>query len=333
MDKKFIEWVATLSKIYRQTQIKAAVKVNSELISFYFNLGKEISKSNFKKAYGSQFYKKLSEALRKEIPKGTGFSTQNLRYCESFYKYYKKIFQQPVGKLETELITFEKLTLIPWGHHICIIEKCSNDCNKAIFYINKIINNGWSRSILQFQIANNLYEREGKAITNFSIVYHKDEYYNVQQVTRDPYIFNLLEIDELTNETKIKNSMVSNVKETLLELGKGFAFLEQEYRVSVGNRDFYIDLLFYNIPLHCYVVIEVKTDEFEPEYLGQLSLYVSAIDKKVRGKSDNKTIGLLLCKDKNEEIVQYTVDNFKIPLGISSYEFSKLVKKKNKKEI
>ena len=226
-----------------------------------------------------------------------------------------------------------KLSMVPWGHHRFIIDKCKSNTKKAWFYINKIIENGWSRSTLDLYISSNLYEREGKAITNFEITLPKEESDHIQQLTKDPYCFDFFEARDDYNEKEIKDTLVRNIKRVLLELGTGFAFVGQEYRIIVGESEFYIDLLFYNIPLHSYVVIEVKSTKFKPEYLGQLGLYVSAVDHNIKNDKDGKTIGLLICKEKDNVVAQYSLENFSIPLGISSFELSKLLPEEYKSSL
>lgn len=332
MKQEFVEWVASLSKKYKQSQIKASIRVNLELLKFYFELGKEINESNFKKEYGNRFFIKLSDQLKKTIPNSSCFSTRNLRYVESFYILYKKILQQLVAKLDANGSSIEeklsqqlveKMSMVPWGHHTVLIDKCINNPEKALFYINRTIEHNWSRNVLSVQLSTNLYEREGKAINNFDSLELKENSDLVKQLTKDPYNFDFLEMSEDFKEKELKESLVTNIRKLLLELGSGFAFVGQEYRLFVGQSEFYVDLLFYNIPLHAYVVIEIKTTSFKPDYLGQLGLYVSAVNHNIKGESDNKTIGLLICKDKDNVVAQYSLENYGIPLGISSFELNK----------
>ena len=341
MKLQFNEWVAEISQKYKQSQIKAAYRVNSELIHYYFELGKEINESQFKNEYGSGFFTKLSNELKKKLPNVSGFSVRNLAYIESFYILYRKILQQVVAKfkntkvgdnelfpLNTDSLVFEKMSLVPWGHHTIIINSFKNNPDEAWFYINKIIENNWSRSSLENYIKANLYEREGKSINNFSTTLIEAPTTSVTQISKDPFYFDFAELREDYDEKELKKSLVNHIREFLLELGTGFAFVGQEYRIHVGESDFYIDLLFYNITLHAYVVIEIKTTSFKPEYLGQLNFYVSAVNRDIKGENDGKTIGLLICKDKDGTVVKYSLDNYDVPLGISSYDLSNLVPNK-----
>ena len=335
MKLQFNEWVATLSQKYKQSQIKAAYKVNSELIKFYFELGKEINDSNFKKEYGSSFFTKLSDELKKKIPNTSGFSPQNLRYIESFYILYRKIFQQVVGKFEnihnnlTEISPndpiIERMFLVPWGHHTIIINNFKDEPMKAWFYIDKIIQNNWSRSMLENYIDAHLYEREGKSTNNFLTTLIEAPPSSIAQLSKDPFYFDFAELRDDYDEKELKKSLIDHMKKLLLELGTGFAFVDQEYRIHVGESDFYLDLLFYHIPLHAYVVLEIKTTKFKPEYLGQLNFYVAAINRDIKGKNDSKTIGLLICRNKDGIVAKYSMDNYEVPLGVSTYDLSKII--------
>ena len=252
--KEFKNWVSEISQKYKASQIKAAIKVNSEMLGFYFDLGKEISSTSFKAEYGSKFYENLSNELTANLPDVKGFSPRNLRYIEHFYTMYK-------GEIEIMPQLVAKLFMIPWSHHRCIIDKC-NDVKEAIFFVNKIIENNWSRSILLTFLDTDLYEREGKAITNFTTQLSKVEGGMAQQITKDPYNFNFLTITEKYNEKELKDGLLDNIQRFLLELGSGFAFVGRESRLLVGSTELYTDLLFYNIKIHAYVVIEVKNRKF-----------------------------------------------------------------------
>lgn len=315
--KEFKNWVSQISIRYRNSQIKAAIRVNNEMLYFYFELGKEIAYTSFKATYGSKFYDNLSKELIANLPDVSGLSPVNLRYMEKFYTLYKdsiQIFPQLV----------EQLFSIPWGHHRYIIDKCKN-VEEALFFVNKTLENNWSRDVLLNFLDTDLYKRQGKAITNFSAQLPLIESDLAQQVTKDPYNFDFLTIREKYDEKELKEALTLNIQNFLLELGNGFAFVGKEYRLLVGESELYTDLLFYNIKLHAYVVIEVKTRKFKPEDLGQLSAYVASVNHLLKTENDNETIGLLICKDKDEVVAKYTLENYNIPLGISSYELSKLI--------
>ena len=338
MELKFDEWVSSLSQKYKRSQIKAAYRVNSELLRFYFELGKEISNSSFKKRYGAKFYIKLSDELKKRLPNSSGFSARNLSYIESFYILYRKILQQLVAKLNMAIDSkneamlmegnnhcIERMVLVPWGHYTILLSRFKNDANAAWFYINKIIENNWSRSSLENHIKARLHTREGRSINNFNATLSDASAYSLSQISKDPFYFDFAELREDYDEKELKKTLVDHIRKFLIELGTGFAFVGQESRIHVGESDFYIDLLFYHYRLHSFVVLEIKTTKFKPEYLGQLNFYVAAIDRDVKGQTDGKTIGLLLCRDKDGAVAKYSLDNYDAPLGVSSYDISNLI--------
>ena len=356
MEQKFAEWVAALSKKYRQAQVKAHVRVNSTLIEFYFELGKEITQTSFKNTYGSKFYEKLSKELKEKNPQSGGFAPRNLRYIESFYTLYSKILPQVVAKFKNDLVShnalqeissnekfdgdnnlsvqiLNSLSRVPWGHHRSIIDTAKGDVEKALFYVFKTIENNWSRSSLDLFISSYLYERQGKSINNFALTLPEENGDLVKELTKDPYVFDFTEMTKDYNEKQLKESVVDRIETSLLEIGKGFAFVGKEYRLDVGESEFYIDLLLYYIPEHFYVVVEFKNTKFKPEYLGQLSFYVTAVDHKLKGEKDNKTVGMLICKDKDNVVAQYSVENYNIPVGISSFELSKYLSEKFKSDL
>ena len=344
MEQKFTEWVAALSKKYRQAQVKGFIRINTELCKIRLDLGKEIQETSFRNKYGKQFFVLLSEEFKRNLPNSQGMSPRNLRYFQSFYILYRKILQQVVAKLipegcsslrslNIEEIIIERLAFIPWGHHTVILDHCSNNADMAWFYILKTIENNWSRSALDFYISSNLYERQGKAINNFTLTLPEENGDLVKELTKDPYVFDFTEMTKDYNEKQLKQSVVDRIETSLLEIGKGFAFVGKEYRLDVGESEFYIDLLLYYIPEHFYVVVEFKNTKFKPEYLGQLSFYVTAVDHKLRGEKDNKTVGMLICKDKDNVVAQYSVENYNIPVGISSFELSKYLTEKFKSDL
>lgn len=256
-----------------------------------------------------------------------------------FLYIYRKIFQQVAEKFKTqsEMSDYDSLVnhifLIPWGHHMLIIDKCSNNINKAWFYVNKTIENNWSRSVLLNFISSGLYEREGKAITNFSTTLPKEEGDLAKQLIKDPYCFDFIEVRDDYNEKELKDALVNNIKDFLIELGKGFAYLGREYRLEVGDSTVSLDMLFYNTQIHAYVVVEVKITKFTSEFIGQLGTYVAIVDDVLRTNRDDKTIGILICKEKNDVLVKYSLSASSEPLGISSYDFNKLILEKFKSSL
>lgn len=333
LDKDYIQWVKELSLRYRKSQIKAAVKVNQEMLHFYWELGKDITEKNAVNKYGSKFYSVLSSDLRKVLPNVDGFSASSIRYAKRFYTTYNQLFkelpevgskvdenlQQLAEDLEIELFS------IPWGHHMLLIDKCSDNPQKSLFFVRQTIENGWSRVMLLNFLATDLYERSGKALTNFKRTLPEETSDLAQEITKDPYNFAFTGITGRYNEKKLKDALLSNITQFLIELGTGFAYVGKEYRLQIDNKERFIDLLFYNLNLSCYFVIEVKIGEFDFADAGQLGGYVVACNHLLRKEGrDNPTIGLLVCKQKSNLLAQYSLEASSQPIGISEYELSKL---------
>jgi predicted nuclease of restriction endonuclease-like (RecB) superfamily len=350
-NEQYFRWISDLKQKIQQSQIKAAIQVNSALIEMYWDLGKEISERSFENTYGSGFLKQLSSDLLNEFPEIKGFSLSNIKYVKSFYLFYNQNItksqqlvgefksddnsnlQQAAGKFKSggnqnrQQLVGEfphKLFLIPWGHHIQIFTKCKN-VTEALFYINKTIENGWSRAVLLNMISGNLYQSQGKAVTNFSKTLPDYDSELVKQTFKDPYIFDFLNITENFKERELENALIDNIQKFLIELGNGFAFVGKQVEMKVGNQSFFLDLLFYHIKLKRYVVIELKSGEFEPEHAGKLNFYVTSVDKQLRDENDNATVGLIICKTKDDIIAEYSLTDLHKPLGISSYELRKIL--------
>ena len=315
-------WIKEVSNRYKACQIKAAVSVNRELISFYWSLGKDIIVKQAETKWGSGFYKKLSSDLKNIFPNNSGFSIRNLHYISSFYSLYHQSINVP--QLVAEL-TEEELFSVPWGHHRLIMDRCKGDGTMAAFFVKKIIQNNWSRSVLLNFLDTNLYERQGKAISNFEYSLPAFQSDLAQEMTKDPYNFDFLTIREDYNEKQLKDALVENVIKFLMELGKGFAFVGREYPLPIEGTEEYIDLLFYHLWLHCYVVVEVKVKAFNTRDIGQTATYVAIADDLIRKEGDNKTIGLIICKSKNDVLAKYAVGTSNEPIGISEYELSNLL--------
>lgn len=348
-NEQYFRWISDLKQRIQQSQIKAAIQVNSALIEMYWDLGKEISERSFENTYGSGFLKQLSSDLLNEFPEIKGFSLSNIKYIKSFYLFYNQNLtksqqlvgefksddnlnlQQVAGEIENNQNRYQganefpqKLFLTPWGHHIQIFTKCKN-IQEAIFYINKTIENGWSRAVLLNMISGNLYQSQGKAITNFSKTLPNYDSELVKQTLKDPYVFDFLNISENFKERELENALIDNIQKFLIELGNGFAFVGKQVEMKVGNQSFFLDLLFYHIKLKRYVVIELKSGEFEPEHAGKLNFYVTSVDKQLRDENDNATVGLIICKTKDDIIAEYSLTDLHKPLGISSYELRKIL--------
>lgn len=340
VDNEYISWIKEIKdKIYR-LQIKASIAVNIELLSFYWELGREICEKQSKRNWGDAIIDQLSKDLHSTFPEIKGFSRSNLFYVKKWYLFYSEriIIQQAVGQtsLPANIDTIEKVQQlvgqIPWGHNILIMTKIK-DIHEAIFYANETLVNGWSRAVLRMQIETDLYSRQGRATTNFVATLPKYQSDLANQTLKDPYIFDILTLKKEADERSIENQLTKHITKFLLELGAGFAFVGRQYKVQLSEKERFIDLLFYHLKLRCYVVIELKADEFEAEYAGKLALYVSAIDNTLRTENDNPTIGLILCKKRDKIEAEYLLNVFKQPIGIAEYEFSKALPNRLKSEL
>lgn len=336
LDSDYLDWVKELSARYRKSQIKAAVKVNQEMLRFYWELGKDIVKLNAENKYGSNFYTVISTDLKRLVPNASGLSPSNIRYAKRFFELYSSTytnFQQLAEKSETNLSLSEKMLTdlfsVPWGHHMLLIDKCSDNTQKALFFIHQTVENGWSRATLLNFLSSDLYERQGKAITKFKNTLPDVTSDLAQELTKDPYDFAFTGITGRYNERLLKDKLLNNITNFLVELGTGFAYVGKEYRLQVGEREQFIDLLFYNLQLSCYVVIEVKIGKFEFADIGQLGGYVVSCNHILRKEGrDNPTIGLLICKEKDKIQAQYALESSSQPIGISEYELERFYPEK-----
>lgn len=333
-DKKYKNWISDISSKFKRSQIKAASKVNEEMLKFYWELGRDIETIKPKNIYGSKFYERLSNDLTKELPEVKSFSPRNLRYMNEFYLLYSEalILQQDAAKLKDSnlqqlVANFETEIIfrIPWGHHICILGKCKDDMKKALFFVGKTLENNWSRAVLLNFLDTNLYEREGNAISNFKRALPVEKGDLAQAITKDPYNFDFLSLRQNYNEKELKDALMDNIQSFLMELGTGFAFVGREYRLAVGQTEQFIDMLFYNISMHCYVVVEVKVREFTPADIGQTGTYVEAVNRILCKEGDGPTIGVLICKTKDNVLAKYAVNSSNEPIGISEYMLEKVM--------
>ena len=330
LDNEYKNWLIEVSKQFKKSQIKASMKVNSEMLRFYWEIGKGIDNLKDKYNWGSKFYKKISDDLTKLLPNVKSFSPRNVLYMHQFYVLtHKVITPQVVAQLDNNEVTpqlgAQIIFEIPWGHIRLILDKTKANLEKALYYVQKTFENNWSRAVLLNFIDSKLYEREGKAITNFKTTLPEIQGDLAQALTKDPYNFDFLTLNQRFNEKELKDALMDNITKFLLELGNGFAFVGREVRLEVGETEKFIDMLFYNIKLHCYVVLEVKINEFDSSYAGQLSSYVVAVNHQLKGQNDNPTIGLLVCKSLDKVEAQYALEATSQPIGISGYELYKLL--------
>jgi predicted nuclease of restriction endonuclease-like (RecB) superfamily len=301
------DWLRTLKDRIRVAQTRAVVAANRELVLLYWQIGREILERQKQRGWGSKVVHQLALDLKREFPDMKGLSRSNLLYMRAFAQAWphEEFVQAVLGQLS-------------WYHQIALIEKLKSPAERE-WYVRAAIDNGWSRNVLVLQIENRTHERQGAAITNFHHTLPAPQSDLAQQLFKDPYIIDFMTLAEDAAERDLETSLIDHLKDFLLELGKGFAFIGRQYRLEVGGQDFYLDLLFYNTRLHCHVAIELKTDDFKPEYAGKMQFYLAAIDAQLKTERDDPTIGLILCRTKNGVIVEYTLRDATRPIGVAEY--------------
>lgn len=324
--KDYKQWLSEIKQHIRQSQIKAAVRVNTELLRLYWHLGKEIAERRAEAKWGNGFFNTLSRDLKADFPDMQGFSPTNLKYCKRFYLFYSQS-DTIRHQLGDELIS--PIFSIPWRHHIEILTKCRT-IDEALFYVGKTLENGWSRAVLLNFLDARLFETQGKALTNFRKNLPEPMSDLAQQTLKDPYNFDFLTMRENYNERELEDALTTNITRFLLELGSGFAFVGRQVRLEVTGNEYFIDLLFYHLKLRCYTVVELKVTEFKPEYLGQLGFYVTAANRQLKRTEDNPTIGLIICKTKDRVVAEYALEGTNQPLGISQYDLMKVTSEEMK---
>ena len=294
-----------------QARIRAHLSVNKEMISLYWSIGNQILERQKEEGWGSKVIETISKDLRSEFPEMKGLSARNLKYMRKFADEYQ-------DKSSVQ----ETLAQITWYHNITLIEKVKN-IEERKWYIYKTIEHGWSRNILLHQIELDLYSREGKSINNFDIHLPSPQSDLATSIIKDPYNLEFLDIHGKFHERELEEKLIDHIRKFLLELGQGFAFIGNQYHVELEGEDYYMDLVFYHLKLRCYVVIELKAGKFKPEYAGKLNFYLSAVDDILRHKDDKPSIGILLCKDKGEQIkAEYALRDMNKPIGLAEYRLS-----------
>ena len=367
-DAGYVQWIADIKQRFRQSQIKAAVRVNTAMLEFYWSMGRDIVELRSESKWGSGFFNQLSLDLRTAFPEETGFSVTNLKYMKRWYAFYNErvtirhqvgdelgaapnqhkgnelyvINRHQVGdeidaanrqqladekshQFDGGLEMPEIFGRIPWKHHVHIFSKCKT-LDEALFYINRVVEEGWSRSRLESQVAANLFGSQGAAVTNFEHTLPAPQSQLAKEILKDSYHLGFLAMNEEYEEKDMEDALVSNVTQFLLELGKGFSYVGRQMELQMpGGQTFFPDLLFYHIPQHRYVVIELKVVKYIPEFAGKLNFYVTAVDELLRGESDNPTVGLIICKSTDKTIVEWSLRDINKPLGVSSYQLEEVV--------
>lgn len=326
-NQEYEEWKNEIVSEIHTRQLKTVLNINADTLKNYFEIGKKILAAQKEKGWGSHVIDKLSEDLEKEFGKNNGYSARNLRNMKIFAEEYPEfpIWQVPLAKLggETQKVQVS-LAQITWYHHISLISKVKDKVERA-FYINETAANGWSRDVMLLQVQSGLFERKGKAVNNFSKTLPPLQSDLAVGIFKDPYNFGFVSFSEKQNELDIEKQLTTKINDFLLEMGKGFAYIGRQYHLTVDGDDYYIDLLMYHTKLHCYVVIELKAVEFEPEFVSKLNFYISAVDDQLKTEEDKPTIGLLLCRSKSNIKAEYSLRGFTQPLGIAEYETQKIL--------
>lgn len=309
------ELLEQLKEKIRVSQVRAALSVNRELVLLYWNIGTEIRTRQQQSGWGSKVIDRLSEDLRREFPDAKGFSTRNLKYMRSFAEAWpdEQIVQQAAAQ-------------IPWFHNCVLLEKVKDPAAR-LWYVQNTVQQGWSRNVLVHQIDTDLYARQGKALTNFKSSLPAPQSDLANQLLKDPYNFEFLTIAEGAHENELQRGLLQHLQDFMIELGVGFAFVGSQVHLDIGDEDFYLDLLFYHLKLRCFVVIDLKTGNFKPEYAGKMNFYLAAVDDILRHKDDQSSIGIILCREKNNVIVEYSLRDVDKPIGVPEYRLTETLPK------
>lgn len=336
--KEYAQLLGRLKERFRRSQIKAAVKVNTEMLEFYWAMGREISQLYAHARYGSAFFDCLSLDLKAELPNQTGFSSANIRYTKRWYEFYNQS-NTNLQRLVEDFKADERKNLhqvgedlemplefgrVPWKHHVVIFTK-SKSIAEALYYIDKTIENGWSRAELEAEMDDDFYSKQGKAITNFDDKLPAPYSGLAKAILKSPYDFGFID-RKITSEQQLEDALAGDITRFLLELGQGFAYVGRQMELKMpGGQTFVPDMIFYHTRLKAYIVCELKVVPFIPEFAGKLNFYVSAVDELMRQDDDNPTIGLLICKSKDNTVVEWSFRGMSQPLGVAEYKLAKFL--------
>jgi len=359
--KNYPSIVADLKEKIRSARSQSALTVNKQLLSLYWEIGQTISQQENSEGWGAKVVETLSRDLLAEFPDMRGLSPRNLRYMRDFAVAYPQfqilqapptklpvssseqtgqpILQPAVAKLEVAAMLQPPvatltsiLASLPWAHNVVLLEKVK-DTEQRMFYAQKTIEHSWSRDVLVYHIKSNLYKRQGKALTNFEVTLPKPQSDLARETLKNPYVFDFLSIGEEMQERDVEQALIRHIRKFMLELGKGFAYVGNQYNLNVAGDDYFLDLLFYNYHLHSFVVFELKVGEFKPEFAGKLNFYVNMVNEHIKGKNDNPTIGVLLCKTPNETVIRFTLKGITTPLGVADYKLAQTLPNKLKSKM
>jgi len=347
-DKEYRAWIKDIKDRIRRSQVKASVKINASMLELYWSIGADIVNKQTESKWGSGVIEQLSKDLRGEFPEAQGYSMTNLRLMKRFFLFYAEngtgLVPKPESPIRYQLGTELQegdtavgaisamsslpaglLAMVPWRHHVEIIRHCDT-VEKALFFVSQTVEHGWSRGVLLNFLDTDLYERQGKAITNFNRALPNPQSDLANEALKDPYNFDFLTLTSDYRERELEDALAENITKFLLELGQGFAFIGRQVPLEIGETEVFLDLLFYHLELQCYVAVELKATDFKAADTGQLGLYVSAINHIKKKDTDNPTIGLLICKTKDNVMAQWSLESSSQPIGISEYKISEVLR-------
>ena len=330
-DRNYVKWLSDLKKRIRIAQLKAAINVNVEMLKFYWSLGEDICNKQKQYKWGAKVMQRLSLDLRAEFPQTEGFSRTNLYYIKHWYEFFSAQHEfvhqlgGQIGDKANEVISIPEILLrVPWKHQVVIVSKCDT-IQAALFYLNKVIEGNMSRTELEHVIEAKLYEHTGKALNNFAVTLPQPQNALANEIIKDPYKLDFITMKGKFDEHDLENKLAQNITRFLLELGKGFAYVGRQMELETpSGKSYFPDMVFYHTRLKCYVVIELKVVDFMPEFIGKLNFYVSAADELLKDDGDNPSIGILLCKDKDSSVVEWSLRGITTPLGVASYQLQEV---------
>lgn len=308
----------------RHTQVRAAVAANAELVGLYWDIGRRIVQRQGHEGWGKSVVNRLAADLQREFPGVAGFSPQNIWNMRAFFLAWSSDIanlQQPVRELDRPDVP-QAVEQIPWGHNLQLIAKIKDPIER-LWYAQKTLEHGWSRAVLVHQIELDLYTRAGRAVTNFQDTLPPLQSDLAQQTLKDAYVFDFLTLAEPARERELQNGLLEHLRDFMLELGVGFAFVGSQYHLEIAKKDYYLDLLFYHLKLRAFVVLDLKVEEFKPEHAGKMNFYLSAVDDRLRHPDDQPTIGIVLCKARDRVTVEYALRDTRKPIGVSEYRLTK----------
>lgn len=346
-DKEYVEWLTDVKARFRQSQIKASIRVNTTMLEFYWSIGRDLVALRAEERWGAGVVKQFALDMQQAFPDMSGFSLTNVKYMKRWYLFYNECdakSQRPVDQISHQVgdLLFRELKSqqpadplempgifgqVPWFHHVIIISKAQS-IDEALFYIGKVISEGWSRAFLEHQMDIHLYETQGSAITNFDTTLPISQSESAKELLKKEYDLSFVTVEEVKKEKDLENALANNITSFLLELGRGFSYVGRQMELQMpGGQTFFPDLVFYHIPQHRYVVVELKAVKFIPEFAGKLNFYVTAADKLLRGEGDNPSVGLLICKSTDKTIVEWSLQDIQKPLGVASYQLQEVVER------